>query len=128
GSFLSSPDEVRLATRVVLNSFGLPKIYLREGRSLSAPSSLQPQDVGRAFLKSQTAIFALTPSEIDRLRLTVEDVSGNANFISFNQTIRGVDVFNGQIKFTLNKQGEVIQVATADLVPGLDINTSPGLS
>jgi hypothetical protein len=62
------------------------------------------------------------------LRLASEDSSGNATFLAFNQTVNGIDVFNGQIKFTLSKAGEVTMVTTADVVPGLDLSTTPGLN
>jgi hypothetical protein len=113
---------------MVPNEYGLPKLYLREGRTLSAPSGLKPAEIAKSFLRSQPDVFALSTGEVDRLRLIVEDVTDTAKFLAFNQTLNGIDVFNGQIKFTLNKDGEVIQVATADVVPGLDIATTPQLT
>src|SRR5204863_4656924 len=73
-------------------------------------------------------IFSLGAPDIDRLRLVVDDVTDKARFLAFIQTIDGIDEFNGQIKFTLNKDGEVIQVAPGDMVPGLNLPTTPRLS
>src|SRR5262249_43995018 len=42
-------------------------------------------------------------------------------------TLDGIDVFNAHIKFTMNKQGEIIQVTTGDVVPGLTLSTTPRL-
>jgi hypothetical protein len=35
------------------------------------------------------------------------------SFLAFYQTLNGIDVFNGQIKFTLSKTGEVIHAGAA---------------
>ena len=127
-SFAASPDQLKLGTRVVPNKYGLPKLYLREGRSLSAPSAGKPADIAKTFLRTQPEIFSLSSADVDRLRLLVEDVAQDAKFLTFNQTLGGIDVFNAQIKFTLNKDGEIIQVATGDVVPGLNISTVPRLT
>jgi hypothetical protein len=127
-SFVESPEQIQARTRITLNTYGLPKLYLREGQALTIPSALQPAEITRGFLKAEPGIFSLDATEIDRLRLVLEDVSGNAKFLAFNQTLNGIDVFNGHIKFTLNKEGAIIQVATGDIVPGLSISTTPRLT
>jgi Zn-dependent metalloprotease len=127
-NFVRTPEESRLGTRIVSNSYGLPKLYLRDGHSLSGPSALAPTDIAKGFLRSQSGVFAMNDSEIQGLRVLVDDATDNARFVAFNQTVDGVDVFNAQIKFTLNKNGEVIQVATGDVVPALQISTTPRLS
>src|SRR5207249_3223455 len=99
-SFMASPEQSRLGTRIVPNQYGLPKLYLREGRSLSAPAAGKPSEVAKTFLQNQPEVFSLSASEIDRLRLVVDDVTDNAKFLAFNQTLDGIDVFNAQIKFT----------------------------
>jgi hypothetical protein len=70
----------------------------------------------------------MTPAEIDGLRLLVDDTTDSARFVAFNQTVNGIDVFNGQIKFTLNKAGEIIQIATGDVTPGLNVSTAARLT
>jgi len=125
-SYLAAPDQA--GTRIVPNRHGLPKLLAREGRALTVRSSLRPTEVAKNFLRDQTTIFALSSNEIENLRLLVEDVTESARFIAFNQTVNGIDVFNGQIKFTINKDGQVIQVAAADVVPGLDISIIAALS
>jgi Fungalysin metallopeptidase (M36)/Bacterial pre-peptidase C-terminal domain/Fungalysin/Thermolysin Propeptide Motif len=127
-SFASSPEQVRQGTRVVPNEYGLPKLYLRDGRPLTGPSGIKPSAAAKDFLQAQPELFGLNSAEIDRLRLIVDDVTNDAKFLTFNQTVGGIDVFNGQIKFTLNKSGEIIQVATGDVIPGLDISTTPRLT
>jgi hypothetical protein len=127
-SFMSSAEQIRRGTRIVPNTYGLPKLYMREQGSLSAASALKPAEIAKSFLQAQPEIFSLTTREIDRLRVVVEDVSGSAQFLAFNQTLNGIDVFNAQIKFTLNKDGEIVQVATGDIVAGLNLATSPRLA
>jgi hypothetical protein len=127
-SFTRTPEESRLGTRITPNKFGLPKLYLRDGRTLTAPSQSAATEVAKGFLRAQTNVFALTNAEIDGLRLLVDDETEKARFVAFNQTVNGIDVFNGQIKFTLSKNGEIIQVATGAVVPGLNLSSTPSLS
>src|SRR6185436_1892273 len=107
---------------------GFPKLYLRDGRPLSTASALNAPDVAKAFLTAQPQIFSLSAAEVADLRLLVNDGTGGAQFLAFNQTIDGIDVFNAQIKFTLSKDGEIIQVAGGDVAPGLSVSTTPTLS
>jgi Zn-dependent metalloprotease len=65
---------------------------------------------------------------VDGLRLVVKDVSSGAVFLTFNQTLNGIDVFNGQIKLTLNAAGEVAHASADEVVPHLSLSTSPRLS
>jgi Zn-dependent metalloprotease len=126
-TFQRDADQARLGTRIVPNKYGVPKLYLREGRSLTGPSQLPATEIVKSFLRSQTDIFQLSNNEIDGLRLLMDDSTDTARFVALNQTVSGIDVFNGQIKFTLNKAGEIIQVATGDVVPGLSVSSTPRL-
>src|SRR5262249_15346306 len=121
GAFMKTPEESRLGTRIVSNQYGLPKLYLRDGHSLSAASPLPSADIAKSFLRAHSAAFAMSDPEVEGLRLLADDVTDSARFVAFNQTVGGIDVFNAQIKFTLNKNGEVVQVAAGDVVPGLNI-------
>ncbi|MGD0501006.1 MAG: M36 family metallopeptidase, partial [Bryobacteraceae bacterium] len=115
-------------TRLTANSYGLPKLLLREGGVLSARSTLAPEEIARGFLRSHASLFPLAPPEVDQLRLLVKDSAGaGPTFLAFNQTLDGIDVYNGQIKFTLTAAGEVVQVAAADVVPQLRVGTIPEL-
>jgi len=127
-AFASAPEETKAGTRITPNQFGLPKLFRRDGHALSPPSTLPAADIAKTFLRSRSDLFALSDSEIDSLRLLVDDASGNARFVALNQTVNGVDVFNAQIKFTLNKDGELIQIAAGDVVPGLTLSPIPRLN
>ncbi|MGA9625483.1 MAG: M36 family metallopeptidase [Bryobacteraceae bacterium] len=127
-SFLAAEVAANLGTRITPNRFGVPKLFLREGRALSAPSTQQPEEIAKGFLRSHAAIFPFAGAEVDNLRLLIQDVARDATFLAFNQTVDGIDVFNGQIKFTLSKAGEVVEVAAGDITPGLSLSTTPRLS
>ena len=126
-SFMQSSAQGSAGYRIVPNKYGLPKLYGREGQPLTTPSTLKPAEIAKGFLRNQPEVFFLGSSEIDNLRLAVEDVSDTAKFLAFTQTLNGIDVFNAQIKFTMNGRGEIIQVTTGDVVPGLNLSTSPRL-
>ena len=64
---------------------------------------------------------------MNELRLAVRDARPEATFLTYNQTIGGIDVFEGQIKLTLSRAGEVVQVASGEIAPGLSTPTTPRL-
>jgi Zn-dependent metalloprotease len=127
-SFLSSPSGARSGIRIAPNRFGLPKTYTREGRPLTAPSTADPQDIARDFLRANRSLFPLTPTEISALRLVTKDASSSAVFLTFNQTLNGIDVFDGQIKLTLTAAGEIVHAGADQVVPGLSLSTNPQLT
>src|SRR5438876_10008171 len=51
-SFVGQPEEIRLGTRIVSNEFGLPKLYLRDGHSVTSPSGLKPSEIAKEFLRA----------------------------------------------------------------------------
>jgi hypothetical protein len=127
-SFLAAEAAANPGTRITPNRFGVPKLFLREGRALTAPSTQQPEQIAKGFLQSHAAVFPFAGAEVDNLRLLIQDAARDATFLAFNQTVDGIDVFNGQIKFTLSKAGEVVEVAAGDITPGLNLSTAPRLS
>ena len=127
-AFLASPAAAGLGMRIVPNRYGLPKTLFREGHALSAPSTAQPEDIARNFLRAHRTLFPLTAPDVDGLRLVSKDNSGGAVFLAFHQTLNGVGVFNGQIKFTLSATGEVIHAGADEVVPELNLSTKPRLS
>src|SRR5205085_11207169 len=105
--------------RIVTNRDGLPKTMFRDGRTLTPPSSKDPESIAREFLRNNRALFPMTAAEIDGLRLVVNDASGGAVFLSFNQTLNGIDVYEGLIKFTLSATGQIVHVGADEVVPDL---------
>jgi Zn-dependent metalloprotease len=128
GSFLAAGNSATPGMRIVSNRYGVPKLFLRDGGPLSAPSTADQEQTAKDFLLSHAALFPFAPSEVDNLRVVVKDVTGGATFVAFNQTFAGIDVFEGQIKFTLSRAGEVVQVAAGEVAPGINLSATPRLS
>jgi Zn-dependent metalloprotease len=127
-AFRAERQAAQPGIRIVPSRHGMPKLLLREGQALSAASTRDAVEIAKTFLQTNTAVFPFAQSEVDQLRLIVRDAAGEATHLVFNQTLNGIDVFQGQIKFTLGKNGEVIQVAAGDAVPGLTASTVATLS
>jgi len=127
-SSLAAEQAVRPGTRITAGKHGLPKTMLRDGGVLSAPSAGDAIDTARNFLRSKTEFFPFASREVDQLRLTFRDSNNGATHLAFQQTIDGYDVFEGQIKFLLNRAGEVVQVSTSEAVPGLTLRASKTIS
>ncbi len=126
-AFLTAPG-TGPGMRVIPNRYGLPKTMVREGRALTPPSTLDAEVIARNFLRTNKTLFPLTAPEIDGMRLVSRDAAGGAVFLSFNQTLNGIDVFNGQIKFTLNPAGEIVHAGADEVIPELSVSTKPRLS
>jgi len=126
-TFVAEKRNTQPGIRIVPGQHGLPKLLLRDGQALAGGSTRDPSEIARNFLLANAAVFPFTRSEVDQLSLVVRDVSPEATYLVFNQTLNGIDVFQGQIKFTLSKTGEVIQVGSGEIVPGVNISTVPRL-
>jgi uncharacterized protein (TIGR03437 family) len=126
-AFVAQRQAAQPGIRIVPSRHGMPKLMLRDGRALSAASTRGPDEIARTFLLANADVFSFARAEVDQLRLVVRDVTPEATSLVFNQTLNGIDIFEGQIKFTLGKTGEVIQVASGEVVPGLTASTTPVL-
>jgi len=124
-AFRAARAAAQPGVRIVPNRHGLPKLFVRDGSALTLASTRDAAVIAKDFLLANSAAFPLTGTEVDQLRLTVRDVAPEATHLVFNQTLNGVDVFEGQIKFTLGTSGEVIQVGCGDIMPGLVLSTAP---
>ena len=114
--------------RMTLNRHGLPKSWLRDGPALAPASGGTPEETARAFVRANRALLPFTASEIDNLRLASRTSSGRAVFVAFQQTWNGIDVYNGQIKVTLNDAGEVFHAGADDVVPQLTVTNARRLT
>jgi uncharacterized protein (TIGR03437 family) len=126
-TFVAQRQAAQPGLRIVPSRHGIPKLLLRDGRALSPASNRDPEEIARTYLLANTAIFPFAQSEVDQMRLVVRDVTPEATHLVFNQTLNGIDIFQGQIKFTLGKTGEVIQVGSGEVVPGVSTSTTPRL-
>jgi len=123
-AFAAQRQALQPGIRIVPSRHGIPKLMLRDGSALSSASNRDPDEIARTFLRDNAGVFSFAQSEIDQLRLDVRDVTPGATHLVYNQTVNGIDVFQGQIKFTLSKTGEVIQVGSGEAVPGLATSTA----
>lgn len=126
-AYIAGRQATQPGLRIVPSRHGIPKLLLRDGWALSSPSSDDPVQIARDFLSANDSIFSFSRSEVADLRLVVRDSAPDATYLVFNQTVSGIDVFEGQIKFTLSKAGEVIQVAAGDAAPGLNTSSVPAI-
>lgn len=126
-AFVAQRQAAQPGIRIVPSRHGIPKLMLSDGKALSAASNRDPDNIARNFLLSNSAVFPFSQAEVGQLRLVVRDVTPNASHLVYHQTVNGIDVFQGQIKFTLSKTGEVLQVGSSEAVPGLNTSTVPRL-
>src|SRR5262245_59507534 len=63
-AFTAEPEETAARTRISVGRFGLPKIYQRDGNTLTAPSVGKAEDVARVFLRARSNIYFLSAAEV----------------------------------------------------------------
>ncbi len=121
--------EGRLGFRLSVNAFGLPKSLANAVEPLSGPSSQDPAVIAKNFLRERRDLFLLGEDDIAALRPVGKDVSvAGLSFLHFNQSVNGIDVYQGHVKVTLNAAGQVIQAGVGGLIPRLRITDEPALS
>jgi len=126
-AFVAGRRVAQPGLRIVSSRYGIPKLMLSDGKALSGPSNRDVDEIARNFLTDNAGAFSFTQSEIGQMRLDVRDIASEATHLVYTQTVNGIEVFQGQIKFTLSKTGEVIQAGSAEAVPGLNVSTIPRL-
>jgi Zn-dependent metalloprotease len=114
--------------RAVVNEAGALKNLFVDGAPLSEPQTGAPDTVARGFLQQHANMFALSGADIANLTLTNEDNDAGATFLSYAQTVRGIKVFEGDVKVVVNGNGEVLNVREGFLAPQQKIKTTPALS
>ena len=115
--------------RLTINSFGLPKSLSSAVEPLSAPSTEDPVDIAKSFLRAHQDLFPLSEGDVEGLRLISSDASsGGLVFLHFTQSVGDIDVYQGHVKVTLNAAGQVIQAGVGDIIPRLQFTTKPVLS
>src|SRR5689334_4812991 len=59
-AFTAEPEETAERTRISVGRFGLPKIYQRDGNTLTVRSNGKPEDVARSFLRTRGNVYFLS--------------------------------------------------------------------
>ena len=114
--------------RVVLNHLGLPKSLSRGNLPFSEPSNLSAEEIARGFLRANRPAFLLTDEDIRGLRLISRQNAAGLNVLRFEQTLRGVSVFEGDVRVAIDPDGRVVQAGAGDVIPRLEVNTNPRLT
>ncbi|HEV2884758.1 MAG TPA: M36 family metallopeptidase [Pyrinomonadaceae bacterium] len=114
--------------RAVVNESGAMKNFFIDGASLSEPQSDTPDNIARKFLNRHARMFALSSTDAEALKLVNEDSDRGTSFLEYNQTIRGIEVFEGDVKVAVNKNGEVLSVREGFLVTDQPVSLKPVLT
>ena len=80
-AFVAREHATKPEIRIVAGANGLPKLFLRDGTTLSGPSNSDPETNVRDFLRDNSAIFPFTATEFDNLHLIVKDVTRDAAYL-----------------------------------------------
>jgi hypothetical protein len=118
----------RGAVRLNLNEFGLPRSISRENRALTGPSDDPAETIAKRFLREQRQVFRFSDAEIGALRLLRTEKSDGLQFLRFNQTLNGIDVFEGQVRVVLDGRGQVVEAGAGTVIPGLSVGTKSRLN
>jgi len=86
----------------------------------SKTSSGNNHDTLRQHLFENSELYGITRSEIDSLTTTAEytNPDGNLSYVTLNQSIDGIPVFQGEIKTALTSRGEIVRVIS-NLLPAV---------
>ncbi|HYY41554.1 MAG TPA: hypothetical protein VE775_02405, partial [Pyrinomonadaceae bacterium] len=93
-----------------VNEAGALKNLFIDGAALSAPQTGAPDMVARDFLRQNAALFALSDADVNDLTLVNEDNDAGTTFLSYAQTLKGIKVFEGEVRVVVNGNGEVLSV------------------
>src|SRR6185503_18468018 len=104
--------------RAVINEAGAMKNFFIDGDTLSEPQSDTADNVARRFLERHNALFALSGTSVQELKLENEDNDQGTTFLNYTQTVGGLKVFEGQVQVVVNKNGEVLNVREGFLADG----------
>ncbi|HXG86259.1 MAG TPA: M36 family metallopeptidase [Pyrinomonadaceae bacterium] len=91
----------------------------------SQPSSASPEEVGRAFLTENAALFGI--SNVADLRVFSNRQALGGHLIRFQQTAGGIDVKDGGIGLVMNGNKQVI-MASGPHFRDVNVDTNPTLS
>jgi len=93
----------------------------RNTNFLTVPSNEKRTDILKNFLKQNSELIGLENFQIDKLKTTADytNPDGNLSFVSFEQKINDIPVFQGEVKAGFTKRGQIIRVIN-NLAPNLD--------
>jgi Zn-dependent metalloprotease len=114
--------------RAEVNEAGALKKLFVDGAALSGPQADLPDNIARNFLKERASLFALTDAGVGKLKLNKQDRDEGTSFLEYAQTVGGIEVFEGEVKVAVGREGEVLSVSQGFLVNGQQVNVAPTLT
>ncbi len=124
---LSLSPDIQADLRYEINEAGVPKTFFNLRGSLSGPASGSADEIARGFLKKHKKIFGLASSDDRVLKLETEDNDDGTTFLVYNQTIDGINVFQGQVQIAVDADGEVLSIMEGMVISESDVDTFAGL-
>ncbi len=115
-------------TRVSWDERGLVKSMSRDGAALTPPFQGDPVEAAKDFLRSHGQVFAFAEREVEALLLERRLSSEGMTSLLFRQTWNGMPVFGGEVKITLNADGQVVHAGMGDVIPQLSLPSSTRIS
>ncbi|WP_349409849.1 M36 family metallopeptidase [Pseudalkalibacillus sp. SCS-8] len=107
-------QEAGAGTKIKWNSlFGTPSTIVKEKGYLTEASNLNAETVARNWLKDNAALFGLSASEIDSLKVIRDYAMKDTGLhpVTFQQTFDGIEsVYGGRIIVAVNKEGKILSV------------------
>ncbi|MBI3649576.1 MAG: M36 family metallopeptidase [Acidobacteria bacterium] len=118
----------REALRYEMSAAGTPKVFFNLAAALSPATSGSADHIARNFLRQHSDIFGLTSRETRRLKLENEDNDQGTTFLTYNQMIDGIKVFQGQVQIAIGAVGETLSVMEGWVIPQARVETTAALT
>jgi uncharacterized repeat protein (TIGR01451 family) len=93
----------------------------RKGKFLTQPSGESRERIVRGFLARNASVYGLTARQVAHLKKPAEytNPEGNLSWVELRQEIKGLPVFQGELRAMLTQDGELARTV-GRLVPDLD--------
>lgn len=115
--------------------FGSPRVVRSEGEFLTLPAKgKNPEEVVRQFLGDNHRLFGLSAASLNtqvQTRAAYKNPKDEMQFVTLEQEIAGVPVFDAELRAAVNGNGELVSVCNTmapRLLEDQVLNSSPCLS
>ncbi|MCB9896698.1 MAG: M36 family metallopeptidase [Planctomycetes bacterium] len=95
--------------------FGTPNFVRSTSHLLTGPSQHAPRAVVRDFVDAYAGLFEIDAAEVDLARVSRDFVTkhNGVTHLTFTQQVDGVDIWGAEIKASVTKDGELINVSSS---------------
>ena len=127
---LSDPVFEEDDVKVYLLDSGYPQMISMTRGVLTSAQAGSPETIARAYLGRHAAVFGLTARDLRNLHLTVNnpDETTGVTYLKFEQTYKGVPVFDSEIGVTVTGNGEIANLTAGQHIPGVHVSTTAALA